>query len=150
VILNIDSKEMLRDSFDKIMKIDGAIGALVQPMIKGTELFIGVKKEKDFGHLIFFGLGGIFVEVLKDVNFALALLDKDAALSLIQSIKAYPIIKGIRGKKGIDEEKLAEIIVKVSDLVHAAPEIEEMDINPLIATETDIFSIDSRIRIKKT
>jgi acetyltransferase len=150
VILNIDSKEMLRDSFDKIMKIDGAIGALVQPMIKGTELFIGVKKEKDFGHLIFFGLGGIFVEVLKDVNFALAPLDKDAALSLIQSIKAYPIIKGIRGKKGIDEEKLAEIIVKVSDLVQEAPEIEEMDINPLIATETDIFSIDSRIRIKKT
>jgi acetyltransferase len=150
VILNIDSKEMLRDSFDKIMKIEGATGALVQPMIKGTELFIGVKKEKDFGHLIFFGLGGIFVEVLKDVNFALAPLDKDAALSLIRSIKAYPIIKGIRGKKGIDEEKLAVIIVKVSDLVQAAPEIEEMDINPLIATDTDIFSIDSRIRIQKS
>jgi acetyltransferase len=149
VILNIQTKEMLKESFDKIMQIEGATGALVQPMLKGTELFIGVKKEKDFGHLLFFGLGGIFVEVLKDVNFALAPLTKEQALNLIRSIKAYPIIKGIRGKLGIDEEKLAEILLKVSDLVQIAPEIEEMDINPLIATETAIYSIDSRIKIKK-
>lgn len=149
VILNIDNKLSLKESFEKIMKIEGATGALVQPMIKGTELFIGVKKEKDFGHLIFFGLGGIFIEVLKDVNYALAPLDFNEAKKLIQSIKAYPIIKGIRGKKGINENFLAEIITKVSLLVYMVPEIEEMDINPLIATENEIFSIDSRIKINK-
>lgn len=149
VILNIDNKLTLQESFEKIMKIEGATGALVQPMIKGTELFVGVKKEKDFGHLIFFGLGGIFIEVLKDVNYALAPLDFNEAKKLIQSIKAYPIIKGIRGKKGINEDFLAEIITKVSSLVNLVPEIEEMDINPLIATENEIFSIDSRIKINK-
>jgi len=149
VILNIDNKLTLEESFNKIMKIKDAAGALVQPMIKGTELFIGVKKEKDFGHLIFFGLGGIFVEVLKDVNFALAPLTMEEAKNMIKSIKAYPIIEGVRGNAGINQDVLAEIIVKISNLVSLVPEIEEMDINPLIATDKEIFSIDSRIKINK-
>ncbi|MGB9701911.1 MAG: acetate--CoA ligase family protein [Candidatus Kapaibacteriota bacterium] len=149
VILNIQNIQELEKAYQKIMSLKDATAVLVQPMIKGTELFVGIKKEKDFGHLIFFGLGGIFIEVLKDVNFSLAPLDKVQAQSLIKNIKAYPIIKGIRGQKGIDEEQLAEIIIRISDLIHYLPEIEEMDINPLIATKKEIFAIDTRIKIKK-
>lgn len=149
VILNIQNIQELETAYQKIMSLKDAIAVLVQPMIKGTELFVGIKKEKDFGHLIFFGLGGIFIEVLKDVNFSLAPLDKVQAQSLIKNIRAYPIIKGIRGQKGIDEKQLAEIIMRISDLIHFVPEIEEMDINPLIATEKEIYAIDTRIKIKK-
>lgn len=149
VILNISNFEELEKAYNKIISIKDSTAVLVQPMVKGTELFVGVKKEKDFGHLIFFGLGGIFIEVLKDVNFSLSPLNKDQALNLIKNIKAYPIIKGIRGQKGINEDNLAEIIMRISDLVNNVPEIEEMDINPLIATETDIYAIDARIKIKK-
>ena len=131
------------------MRIEGATAVLIQPMVKGTELFIGVKKEKDFGHLIFFGLGGIFVEVLKDVSFALAPLSEFEITNLIHGIKSYPIIKGIRGSKGINEGLLVQIIKKISDLVQLVPEIYEMDINPLIATEKELYSIDVRIKIKK-
>jgi acetyltransferase len=149
VILNISSEEELKNAFDKIMRIEGATAVLIQPMVKGTELFIGVKKEKDFGHLIFFGLGGIFVEVLKDVSFALAPLSEFEITNLIHGIKSYPIIKGIRGSKGINEGLLVQIIKKISDLVQLVPEIYEMDINPLIATEKELYSIDVRIKIKK-
>lgn len=149
VILNIQNENELERSFQKIMNIQGAQAALVQPMISGTELFIGVKKEEDFGHLIFFGLGGIFVEVLKDVTNALLPITKIEAVNLIKNIKGYPIIRGIRGKKGIDEENLADILLRVSRLVSIFPEITEMDINPLIANEKGIYSIDSRIKFNK-
>lgn len=145
VILNIRSAEELKLSFDKIMSIHGATGALVQPMISGKELFVGIKKEEDFGHLIFFGLGGIFVEVLKDVSKALCPINTEEAERMIKSIKGYPIIQGIRGKKGLDQNKLIDILLKVSRLVSVFPEITEMDINPLIANEKGIYSIDSRI-----
>lgn len=146
VILNIKDENELYASFNKIMHINGATGALVQPMISGTELFIGIKKEEDFGHLIFFGLGGIFVEVLQDVYSTLAPLSIEEARKMISSIKGYPIIKGIRGKKGIDQDNLVDILIKVSNLVSVLPEISEMDINPLIASEDGIYSIDSRIK----
>lgn len=145
VILNIRSSEELKVAFVKIMSIQGASGALVQPMISGTELFVGIKKEEDFGHLIFFGLGGIFVEVLKDVSNALCPINSEEAERMIKSIKGHPIIQGIRGKKGIDQDKLINILLKVSKMVAVFPEITEMDINPLIASEKGIYSIDSRI-----
>ena len=146
VILNIKNDKELETSFNQIMKIEGAIGALVQPMIGGTELFIGIKKEDEFGHLIFFGLGGIFVEVLKDVSNWLLPITSEEAKTMIQSIKGYPIIRGIRGKKGIDETQLIDIMLKVSKMIEVLPEITEMDINPLIANENGIYSIDSRIK----
>lgn len=146
VVLNIQNDEELEEAYNKIMAIPEAIGALVQPMISGTELFIGAKKEEDFGHLLFFGLGGIFVEVLKDVANSLAPLTVEEANRIIKSIKAYPIIQGIRGKRGVDQNKLVEILLKVSKMVEILPEITEMDINPLIANENGIYSIDSRIK----
>jgi len=146
VVLNIKTDEELESAFNKIISIPGATGALVQPMINGTELFVGAKKEDDFGHLIFFGLGGIFVEVLKDVANSLSPLTTEEAIRMIKSIKGYPIIQGVRGKKGIDQDKLVEILLKVSKMLAILPEITEMDINPLIANENGIYSIDSRIK----
>jgi acetyltransferase len=147
VVLNIQNSEEVLSNYDKLMQITDATGVLVQPMVSGTELFIGLKKDDDFGHIIFFGLGGIFVEVLKDISYKLLPINNYEAQELIKSIKSYPLIQGIRGKKGIDQDRLADILMKVSKLSQILPEITEMDINPLIATENSIFSVDMRIKI---
>ena len=118
-------------------------------MIRGNELFIGAKREEKFGHLIFAGLGGVFIEVLKDVSSALTPVGKREALDMINSLKGRKIFEGVRNMKGIDKYKFAEIIQRVSALVSDAPEIFEMDINPLIAEGTEIFTVDARIRIEK-
>lgn len=149
VVLNIKSKEHLSLEFDRMMKIPEATSIMVQPMLKGTELFIGAKYENKFGHVVLCGLGGIFVEVLQDISSGLAPLSYSEAYSMIHSLRAYKIIKGTRGQKGINEDKFAEIIVRLSTLLRFATEIKEMDINPLLATEDDIIAVDARIRIEK-
>ncbi|MBR1463558.1 MAG: acetate--CoA ligase family protein [Prevotella sp.] len=149
VALNIRTPEHLALEFDRMMKIKDATGVMVQKMLKGTELFIGAKYEKRFGHVVLCGLGGIFVEVLKDVSSGLAPLSYDEAYSMIRSLKAYKIIKGTRGQAGLNEQKYAEIIVRLSTLLRFATEIKEMDINPLLADETDVVAVDARILIEK-
>ena len=149
VALNIRTAEHLGLEFDRMMKIEGATGIMVQKMLKGRELFIGAKYEPRFGHIVLCGLGGIFVEVLKDVSSGLAPLSYEEAYSMIRSLRAYKIIKGSRGQKGVNEEKYAEIIVRLSTLLRFATEIKEMDINPLLADEDDIVAVDARIRIEK-
>ncbi len=149
VVLNIKSEEHLALEFDRMMKIPEATAIMVQQMLKGTELFIGAKYETKFGHVVLCGLGGIFVEVLKDVSSGLAPLSYAEAYSMIHSLRAYKIIKGTRGQKGVNEGKFAEIIVRLSTLLRFATEIKEMDINPLLATETDVIAVDARIRIEK-
>ena len=134
---------------DRTMRIEGATGVMVQKMLKGRELFIGAKYEPRFGHIVLCGLGGIFVEVLKDVSSGLAPLSYDEAYSMIRSLRAYKIIKGTRGQKGVNEKKYAEIIVRLSTLLRFATEIKEMDINPLLADEDDVVAVDARIRIEK-
>ena len=149
VALNIRTPEHLALEFDRMMKIKDATGVMVQKMLKGTELFIGAKYEERFGHVVLCGLGGIFVEVLKDVSSGLAPLSYDEAYSMIHSLRGYKIIKGTRGQKGINEQKFAEIIVKLSTILRLATEIKEMDINPLLADENDVVAVDARILIKK-
>ena len=149
IVLNINSIKQLTESFDKIMKIEGAKAVLIQPMKKGLELFIGVKKEGNFGHLVLCGLGGIYIEVLKDVNATLAPVSKIEAFEMIQNLKSYKIIQGIRNQEGVNENIFAEIIVKISDLILAAPEIAELDLNPLLGNSHEIFAVDARIRIEK-
>ncbi len=150
VTLNIKSGTHLEAEFDRMMKIKDVKAVLVQRMLTGTELFIGAKYEPKFGHVILCGLGGIFVEVLGDVSSGLAPLTMNEAISMIRSLKAYRIIKGTRGKPGINEQKFAEIIVRLSSLLRFATEIKEMDLNPLIGTPEAITVVDARIRIEKT
>ena len=149
VALNIKTSSHLEYEFDRMMQIEGAKGVMVQKMLRGRELFIGAKYEPRFGHIVLCGLGGIFVEVLKDVSSGLAPLSYDEAYSMIRSLRAYKIIKGTRGQKGVNEKKYAEIIVRLSTLLRFATEIKEMDINPLLADENDIVAVDARIRIEK-
>ena len=149
VVLNIGSKEHLSFEFDRLMQIDGARAVMVQPMLSGTELFIGAKYEPRFGHVVLCGLGGIFVEVLKDVSSGLAPLSYAEAYSMIHSLRGYRIISGTRGQQGVNEQRYAEIIVRLSTLLRFATEIKEIDINPLLASGDTITAVDARILIVK-
>lgn len=149
VTLNIKSFRHLEAEFNRMMQIPGVKAVLVQQMLTGTELFIGAKYEPKFGHVILCGLGGIFVEVLGDFSSGLAPLTFNEANSMIRSLRSYKIIHGTRGKQGIDENKFAEIIVRLSSLLRHATEIKEMDLNPLIGNSNNITVVDARIRIEK-
>ncbi|MCL2649614.1 MAG: acetate--CoA ligase family protein [Candidatus Azobacteroides sp.] len=149
VVLNVRSEKHLKIEFDRLMNLPQVNSVMIQPMLSGRELFIGAKYEDKFGHIVLCGLGGIFVEILKDVASGLAPLSKEEALSMIRSLRGYKIIQGTRGQKGVDEEQFAEIIVRLSALLRFAPEIKEMDINPLLATSKGIIAVDARIRIEK-
>lgn len=149
VSLNIRTKEHLDMEIERLMQIPDASAVMVQKMIKGTELFIGAKYEPRFGHIVLCGLGGIFVEVLKDVSSGLAPLSVSEAESMIHSLRGYKIIKGTRGQKGINEHKYMEIIVRLSTILRFATEIKEMDINPLLADADNVIAVDARIRVEK-
>lgn len=149
VKLNVKTAEQVQAEFEWMIKIKNTHAVLIQPMLSGTELFAGVKYEPKFGHLILCGLGGIFIEILKDVSAYLAPLSRDEAHTMIQSLKSYKIIQGVRGQKGIDEGKFADLIVRLSALVTAAPEIAELDLNPLLGNEKHLTAVDARLRIEK-
>ncbi len=149
VVLNIRTEKHLHLEFERLMQLPDSRAVMVQPMLQGTELFIGAKYENSFGHIVLCGLGGIFVEILQDVASGLAPIEKEEALSMIRSLRGYKIIRGTRGQQGVDEDAYAEIIVRLSALLRFAPEIKEMDINPLLATEKEIVAVDARIRIEK-
>jgi len=147
VVMNITSKEVVSDTFDMLMKIDSATAVMVQPQLAGLELFVGVTKEPGFNHTILCGLGGIFIEVLNDVAAGLSPISKDEAQKMVQSLRGYKLIQGARGQEGVNENQFVEIIQRLSALVEAAPEITEMDINPLIGTHKTITAVDARIRV---
>lgn len=149
VVLNVDSNTQLLSEFDRMIKIKDTVGILLQPMLSGTEIFIGAKKEGDFGTLVFCGLGGIFVEALNDVSSNLAPFSQDIAHKMIKDLRGYKIIKGIRGSEGVNEEIFAEMVSRVSSLCAVAPEIEEMDLNPLLGNSRSVMAVDARIRIGK-
>ncbi|HET6556180.1 MAG TPA: acetate--CoA ligase family protein, partial [Prolixibacteraceae bacterium] len=149
VMLNIKSEETVVREFHRLMKIRDTTAVLMAEMLSGIELFIGAKYENRFGHVMLCGLGGIFVEVLKDVTSGLAPLTLCEASSMIRSLRSYKIIKGYRGKNGVNERKYAEIMVRLSTLLRFATEIKEMDINPLIGNGDKLVAVDVRIRIEK-
>ena len=149
VVLNVKDKETVEKEFDRLLQIKNTYAVLMYPMLFGTEVFIGAKREEKFGHIVLCGLGGIFVEILKDVNTALAPLTKDEAHKMIKDLKGYKIIQGARNQDPVNEDLFADAIVRVATLVTIAPEIFEMDINPLIGTKDSLNAVDARIRIEK-
>lgn len=149
VVLNVKDAEAVGREFERMIKIKDTTAILIQPMLSGVELFIGAKREEKFGHMVLCGLGGIFIEVLKDVSAGLAPLSVNEAKSMIQRLKGYKILKGVRGQEPVNEEMYAEMVVRVSALVAAAPEIFEMDINPLLGKKDKVVAVDARIRIEK-
>jgi len=149
VALNVRNNDTLLSEMDRMMQIKGARAVLIQPMLSGTELFAGVKKEGKFGHLILFGLGGIFIEILKDVRTTIAPVSREDALSELKLLKAYKIIEGTRGMDGVNRDAFADVIVRLSALVEAAPEIAELDLNPLLGNGRTVTAVDARILITK-
>ncbi|TAL68264.1 MAG: CoA-binding protein [Bacteroidetes bacterium] len=150
VMLNINSDYEALQSYKKLMKIQGAKGVLIQPMLHSDfELFIGASYEKDFGHIILCGLGGIFIEVLKDFSYGLSPISNNEALDMIHSLKSYDIFLGVRGKQKVDENNFADIIVRLSTLLELVTEIKELDLNPLLQKGEELVVADSRILIEK-
>ena len=115
----------------------------------GREVIVGAKAEEGLGHLILFGMGGIYVEILKDVAFKLAPVTNIEAQEMLSSIKMAPLLKGVRGEKGVNEKALVETLQRVSQLVTEFPMIDEMDLNPIIAFEDGSFVVDARISVKR-
>jgi acyl-CoA synthetase (NDP forming) len=149
VTLHVTSLEKVVSEFERMIQIKETTAILMQQMLSGTELFAGAKKEPKFGHIILCGLGGIFIEVLKDVSSALIPIGKSEALGMIHSLKSYKIIQGVRGQKPIDELAFAETICRLSALLDVAPEIAEVDLNPLLGSDLGVVAVDARIRIEK-
>lgn len=149
VVLNVKDQAAVAREFNRMIAIKDTTAILIQPMLSGVELFVGAKFEPKFGHLILCGMGGIFIEVLKDVAAGLAPLTRNESLAMIRSLKSYKIIKGVRGQKGVNEEKFADVMVRLSALLAVAPEIVELDFNPFLGNPERVVAVDARICLKK-
>jgi acetyl coenzyme A synthetase (ADP forming)-like protein len=155
VIVGLGSAAEVRRGFDQLVKNakrykkKAAIqGVQVQQMLKGgQEVMVGAVSDPSFGKMIAFGLGGVLVEVMKDITFRLAPVSKKDALSMLDAVGAAEVLRGVRGQKGVDRNALADIIAKVSKLVNDFPEINEVDLNPIFATDKGARAVDVRIVI---
>jgi len=155
VIVGLGNAADVRRGFDQLVKNakrykkNASIqGVQVQQMLKGgQEVMVGAVTDPSFGKMIAFGIGGILVEVMKDITFRMAPVGKKDALSMLDSIGAAAVLRGVRGAKGVDRAALADIIAKVSRLVSDFPEILEVDLNPIFATDKGARAVDVRIVI---
>lgn len=153
VVLNLKDSSEVKDAYDKIVKSvkkhkpDAKIvGVLVQEMAPAsTEVIVGATKDPQFGPALMFGLGGIFVEVLKDVTFRIAPITESDAKEMITEVKAYPILKGYRGQPPADIDAIVNILMNTSKLVMDHPEIKELDLNPIIVYEKGAKTVDARV-----
>ncbi|MGH3327561.1 MAG: acetate--CoA ligase family protein [Streptomycetales bacterium] len=155
VLVGLDSAEAVREGYTKIVdtakayQADATItGVQVQQMLtSGQEVIVGATTDPTFGKIVAFGLGGILVEVLKDVTFRLAPTSQDEARSMVEGIAAHEVLDGVRGRPAVDKEKLADVIRRVSDLVTEFPQLAEVDLNPVLATPGGATAVDVRILV---
>lgn len=147
VRMNIHTLKEAEKTFESLMKIQNANSVQLQETVTGLELFFGVKKYENFGHLILFGLGGIFVEVLKEVQSGLAPLSRKECEYIIQNIRNRKLLDGYRNLPKVDQESLIEFLQLISNFVLTYPELEEMDINPAMANNDKIIVVDARIKV---
>jgi acyl-CoA synthetase (NDP forming) len=152
VVVNINSEDEVRMTYEKLIsrakekKPDAEItGILIENMISGTEMIVGTTEDPQFGPMIMFGVGGIFVEVYKDVSFRLIPITPGDAKEMLLEIKGKALLTGARGLPKADIDELINILMKISNLIDSYPEIKEMDINPLIITEKGAVAADARI-----
>jgi acetyltransferase len=147
VLLDLQDDEAVRKAFTRLMSAD-AEGVNVQKMLKGGhEVVVGFHADPQYGPILMFGLGGVYVEVLKDVSFALCPVSDVRAKELVREIKGWPILAGIRGRAGIDERALVDAIQRISQIAVDLPEIEELEINPLMVSPSGAIAVDMRARV---
>ena len=149
VTLNVRDIETVGKEFDRLMAIRDTYAVEMYPMLDGTEVYIGAIRDAKFGHQVFFGLGGIFIEVLKDVQSSLVPISAAEAKEALTKLRGYKILQGVRGQQPVNVDVYAEQIARVAALVMAAPEIAEMDLNPLLGNPKNVVAVDARIRIEK-
>ena len=153
VKLGLTSAAQVSRAYTDIMssvrqKVPGARiqGVSVQKMARpGVEVIIGMSKDAQFGPVIMFGLGGILVELLKDVSFRIVPLTPRDANEMVHEIKGYALLQGYRGQEAVDVAALEKLILKVSDFVEKNPQIEELDLNPLFAYKDGVIAVDARV-----
>jgi acyl-CoA synthetase (NDP forming) len=151
--LDLKDEKEVRQAFEEILTnarkfttADRVLGTLISPMVgDGQECIIGMIRDPQFGPVIMFGLGGIFVEVLKDVSFRVAPLANEDMDEMIKEIKGYPVLAGTRGQKPRDIDAIREILARLSDIAIDNPEIKEIDLNPVIVHAKGASIVDSRI-----
>jgi acyl-CoA synthetase (NDP forming) len=152
IALGLKSEEEVLDAFEKVMKakkkpkakIDGV---LVQEHVNGHEVIVGGKVDDTFGPVVMFGLGGIFVEVLKDVSFRVVPIERKDAKAMIEEIRGYPVLKGARGKKPVNFKALEDCLLAVSRLMEKEKKVKELDINPLFINENKAVASDVRVLV---
>ncbi len=149
VTLNVKDLDTVSKEFDRLMAIKDTYAVEMYPMLDGTDVYIGAIRDDKFGHQVFFGLGGIFIEVLKDVQSALAPITAAEAKVMLTKLRGYKILQGVRGQEPVNIDLYADQIARISALVQAAPEIAEMDLNPLLGNPRYVTAVDARIRLEK-
>ena len=149
VTLGVKDLDTVAKEFDRLIVIPETYAVEMYPMLDGTDVYIGAIRDPKFGHQIFFGLGGIFIEVLKDVQSALAPITAAEAKEMLTKLRGYKILQGVRGQEPVNLDLYADQIARVSALVQAAPEIAEMDLNPLLGNPRYVTAVDARIRLEK-
>jgi acetyltransferase len=132
-------------AFTHLSALPGATGVLVQAMAEGIELILGAAAEPGFGHVILFGLGGVYAEVLREAAFGLAPLAPGESLELIRGTRLLPVLEGARGRQAVPLDRLAEALTRLSVLVADFPRIREVDLNPLTAAGDRLLAVDARI-----
>ncbi|MDR1167638.1 MAG: acetate--CoA ligase family protein [Heliobacteriaceae bacterium] len=158
VVVNIRSEEQLENEYNALLKrledkglLEGLEGVIIQEMVKGSrEMVCGIATDPQYGPMMMFGLGGVFIEVMKDVTFRLAPLTDDEALEMIKSVKAYHLLEGARGTKPAQIEQIQETLLRLSQLVNDFKFIDELDINPLLISEAtgEGVAVDGRIKVR--
>lgn len=157
VKLSLNNASDVKKAYDEILKrvkkqhpVAVIHGIGVQKMVRpGTEVIVGSSKDPQFGPVIMFGLGGIFVELLKDVSFRIIPLERKDALEMIKEIKGYPLLQGYRGKEPANISALVEIILKISKLIQENPNIKELELNPIFVYRDRAVGVDARIILEK-
>jgi acyl-CoA synthetase (NDP forming) len=133
--------------WEELWKVPETQGILVQKMIKGREVIIGMKRDNTFGPTMLFGLGGILAEAIKDTTLRVAPLSTEEALKMMHEIKGVKILEGMRGEPAVNFDFLADIIVSLSRLAMEHPEIKEIDLNPVICSENSAAIADARVMV---
>jgi acyl-CoA synthetase (NDP forming) len=148
VIVGIKNHTELKSAFEKLIKLKGALGVLVEKMVKGVELIVGAKNDTQFGPVILIGMGGVGVEIYKDVAIRMVPLKERDVDEMLSSLQCFPLLKGYRGEKGINLEKFKDMILNFSKFtMDIKDHFESIDLNPVICSDENCFVADARIML---